>query len=257
MAIDLKALIADGEMLRRSGADPAGAPVSAYALTLLDDTGAATARATLGAAPEPTVFNPVGLLSAQPAASVDNAGFLYFATDENGGTLYRSNGTSWVQAAAGVTELGPTSVFVPAAAFGLRSGTPALIHNFGTQHWSTWQFDPNTDESVTGQVALPSTWATLDMTLVWSVSASTSGDVRWIVQYQFVSAAGDLEAAGTNLIANATVPAQRVRADTVMGSDIAVAGDLVRLRVTRDADNAGDTNTTDASLLGIMLAKAS
>lgn len=45
-----------------------------------------------------------GLLADRPAASADNSGDLYFATDVNGGTLYRSNGSSWVQAARGVNE---------------------------------------------------------------------------------------------------------------------------------------------------------
>lgn len=43
-----------------------------------------------------------GTLAARPAASADNAGQFYVATDVNGGTLYRSNGTSWVQAGAPV-----------------------------------------------------------------------------------------------------------------------------------------------------------
>jgi hypothetical protein len=45
-----------------------------------------------------------GLESAKPAASSSNDGYLYFATDTGGGTLYRSNGSSWVQVALGVTE---------------------------------------------------------------------------------------------------------------------------------------------------------
>ncbi len=38
-----------------------------------------------------------GLLSARPAAAVANTGFYYFATDDNGGTLYQSTGAAWVQ----------------------------------------------------------------------------------------------------------------------------------------------------------------
>ena len=41
----------------------------------------------------------VGTLGARPAAAVGNNGFLYLATDVDGGTLYRSNGVGWVQAA--------------------------------------------------------------------------------------------------------------------------------------------------------------
>lgn len=44
-----------------------------------------------------------GTLANRPAASFLNRGFLYLATDTNGGTLYRSNGTAWVQAAGAVS----------------------------------------------------------------------------------------------------------------------------------------------------------
>lgn len=45
-----------------------------------------------------------GTLAARPGASIDNVGHLYLATDDDGGTLYRSNGSVWVQVAKGVSE---------------------------------------------------------------------------------------------------------------------------------------------------------
>lgn len=47
-----------------------------------------------------------GLASARPAATAVPAQTLYLATDTNGGTLYRSNGSTWRQLAAGVTSGG-------------------------------------------------------------------------------------------------------------------------------------------------------
>src|SRR5207247_6587038 len=44
-----------------------------------------------------------GLLADRPTASASNNGFLYFATDVSGGTLYRSDGSSWTRVAAGNT----------------------------------------------------------------------------------------------------------------------------------------------------------
>jgi len=44
-----------------------------------------------------------GTLGTHPAASVANAGQLYFATDDNGGTLYRSSGSGWVRVALGLS----------------------------------------------------------------------------------------------------------------------------------------------------------
>jgi len=49
-----------------------------------------------------------GLLSGRPSAASANNGLLYFATDDNGGTLYRSTGTSWVQVAAAVNGISGT-----------------------------------------------------------------------------------------------------------------------------------------------------
>src|SRR5437867_753154 len=46
----------------------------------------------------------VGTLAARPAASEAN-GRYYFATDQAGGTLYRDNGTAWVQVSPGVTSI--------------------------------------------------------------------------------------------------------------------------------------------------------
>jgi hypothetical protein len=53
-----------------------------------------------------------GNLGDRPAATAENAGFLFFAQDVNGGTLYRSNGSSWVPIAPG---LAVEQVFVKSA----------------------------------------------------------------------------------------------------------------------------------------------
>jgi hypothetical protein len=44
-----------------------------------------------------------GLISAQPVAGNSNKYSWYFATDQQGGTLYFSNGSAWTQVAAGIT----------------------------------------------------------------------------------------------------------------------------------------------------------
>jgi len=49
-----------------------------------------------------------GTLAALPAASASNNGFLYYATDDSGGSLYRSNGSSWSKVAASVQGSAPT-----------------------------------------------------------------------------------------------------------------------------------------------------
>lgn len=45
----------------------------------------------------------IGILTDRPAASSLNEGYLYTATDDAGGTTYRSNGSTWDQIAGGVS----------------------------------------------------------------------------------------------------------------------------------------------------------
>lgn len=53
---------------------------------------------------DPVNFTSAGALGSIPTATAANAGLLYFATDDVGGTLYRSTGSAWVKAAPGATQ---------------------------------------------------------------------------------------------------------------------------------------------------------
>jgi uncharacterized protein DUF4082 len=104
---------------RSSAGNIAAKSITDFGLSLVDDADAATALTTLGAAPSGASFITTaaesglsaekvlgttviasGTLGARPAAAV--AGYLYLATDVNGGTLYRDTGAAWVQVASGV-----------------------------------------------------------------------------------------------------------------------------------------------------------
>lgn len=50
-----------------------------------------------------------GLLAARPVAGT--SGRLFFATDDNGGTLYLDTGAAWVQLSFPVGAVGQTSLF--------------------------------------------------------------------------------------------------------------------------------------------------
>lgn len=63
---------------------------------------AALAQLDAWAAGRPT--RESGTLAARPAASARNAGSVYFATDDNGGTEYRVFGGAWVKTSPGLTE---------------------------------------------------------------------------------------------------------------------------------------------------------
>lgn len=73
---------------------PSTFPPSAHAGSHLGDGSDAIAWTTVHGS---------GVLSARPAAATANAGYLYLATDVDGGTLYRSTGSAWVQVSTGVS----------------------------------------------------------------------------------------------------------------------------------------------------------
>lgn len=60
-----------------------------------------------------------GTLASRPAAAAGNAGTLYLATDDNGGTTYRSDGAAWLQIAGAVS---PPAVASTSAADGANAG---------------------------------------------------------------------------------------------------------------------------------------
>lgn len=66
-------------------------------------TASVTAEATARAAAD-TLLTGSGTLAARPAAATYGIGY-YLATDTNGGTLYKSDGSAWAQVAPGVSEV--------------------------------------------------------------------------------------------------------------------------------------------------------
>jgi len=67
-----------------------------------------------------------GTFALRPAASAGNSGLYYLATDNNGGTLYQSTGSAWVQVAAGVTHGATHSAGGPDALSGNLDATARL-----------------------------------------------------------------------------------------------------------------------------------
>jgi len=72
------------------------------------------ATAHLAGGSDPIAWSTVhgsGTLTARPVATSNNFGYLYLVTDVNGGILYRSDGTNWVQCAPGVNQAGSGAGF--------------------------------------------------------------------------------------------------------------------------------------------------
>ena len=124
-------------IVKPAGQTPSGTGVEALyrqvGIVTWDGAKFTSVRQTVGGQIDLTTINMTGTLAARPPATANNAGTTYFATDDDGGTTYRSNGSAWVQDAKGVAE---TAVGVPHASTHLAAAGDALawttIHGYGT-----------------------------------------------------------------------------------------------------------------------------
>ena len=127
----------------------------------------------------------------------------------------------------------------------------------GTQiNWPAVLFDQATDESATFTTQLPAGIVGLtDLSLVWSGPAA--GAVRWATNTIAVTPNTVQLLSAPAIISNdadvrSITAAGRV--DSFVYDGLALSdGALVRITVTRDADNALDTLAGDAALLGVLI----
>lgn len=126
-------------------------------------------------------------------------------------------------------------------------------------------FDAAADESMVFGGVLPAHYGggDLDIELHWTSTSATSGNVRWLAALEKTSGTDiDADGFGTASSASAAAPAA---AGTLTKSTLSVsaadagnptAGDALRLKVTRDADDAADSMTGDAELWAVHLREA-
>jgi hypothetical protein len=67
-----------------------------------------------------------GLAASRPAAAASNQSFYYLATDTNGGTLYQSTGSAWVQLAPGVSAASGAMTKISATTLATAAATILL-----------------------------------------------------------------------------------------------------------------------------------
>jgi hypothetical protein len=165
----------------------------------------------------------VGTLGAQPAAATFGKGF-YWASDDNGGTLYYSNGTAWQKQAPGVSQAAmPTLVAqatitsgfqIPA---GVATNTPSDVTGLsitftalaGATYWVRLKGtitvassghqglfgirnSANTLLDYSGTGAAPSaTWSTVPMVLeAWDTPGAGSVTYKAFIGYDATSSLG-------------------------------------------------------------------
>lgn len=141
-------------------------------------------------------------------------------------------------------------------AWGVRNGQAHLA------------FDAAADESVDFRGVMPQHYAGggVSVILHWRAASATSGDVVWTSAFELQADGGqDTDSDGFASAQSATVTAPGTAgmldyatiSHTNGGQmDSVVAGDVFRLRITRDADNGSDTMTGDAELVSVEVREA-
>lgn len=125
-------------------------------------------------------------------------------------------------------------------------------------------FHPTDDKNAVFVGVMPesaSLGSGLKVFLHWMASTATSGNVRWGVQFERGNTDLDSDSFATavegNGAANATSGIPTVTELTVTTIDSITAGDLFRLKVFRNADDAtNDTMTGDAELIAVEVRSA-
>jgi len=121
-------------------------------------------------------------------------------------------------------------------------------------------FDPLADESIVFIGCVP-TNATLTSGLKvrinWTASTATSGACIWSVEFERMNTDIDADSFATaatgTTTTNGTSGVPNVTEITITTIDSLAAGEFFRLRITRDADAAGDTMAGDAELISVAV----
>jgi hypothetical protein len=123
-------------------------------------------------------------------------------------------------------------------------------------------FDASTEEWCCWSFRMPADYSSAPVLKVqYKMASATSGDVIWVGQIAAVtdgdSTDVDAKAFASANSATVTVPGTAGFIDeasiTMTNADSVAAGDLVVLRLARDADAAGDTATGDAEFVAASL----
>jgi hypothetical protein len=128
-------------------------------------------------------------------------------------------------------------------------------------------FDAATDETAYWHVVLPSNWAggSITVTILYAMSSATTGDVVWVVAIERIADEDldtDSDSFDAGVSVTTTVPgtsgALQYASLTLAASDMdgAAAGEMVRISLMRDANDAADTATGDAELFAIKFVEA-
>jgi hypothetical protein len=213
--------------------------------------------------------------------SLDGLSDVVITGGAQGDVLYH-NGTNWVNLGAGTsgqylktqgTGANPVWASVSGAGNAWNLQWSPMVAEFPASNYATLDsrnnhpvldFDTTTGETAYFTGVLPADYAGAGITvhLYVSMTSATSGTVGWLVAIERIDASSlDIDAdsfAADNTLTAATVPAtsgqvlkQSINISNGANMDSLAAGELFRLRITRDVAN--DTAAGDAELLRVMM----
>jgi hypothetical protein len=127
-------------------------------------------------------------------------------------------------------------------------------------------FDASTDETAYWTFVAPQGFTgAVTLVLYYAMASATSGNIYWQGQLEAITPGDSTDTDATTSFdtansGNGAVPAtagyMQAISITMTNADSIAAGDLVRLSVNRDADNASDTAAGDAYLFAVELRDA-
>jgi hypothetical protein len=250
--------VVQGSETRRVAASAVGTPIT----TPLTVPGTASSTGAIRLA-EDTDNGTNYVAFAAPSSISADVTWTLPASDGTSGQVLSTNGSavlSWATAASGGSKT--LAVFTP-----LDNQPPAT--DFATldtrNSVALLDFDDAAPESAVFVGVIPEgavLTSGIIVRLSWSAAAaSPSGDCRWLVDIEKTTGhdidadgydtavAGTTTTSGTSGLVNTT-------AITITTIDSVAAGDAFRVRVRRDAANAGDTMTGDAELVAVEVRAA-
>jgi len=246
-----------GSETRRVAASAVGTPIT----TPLTVPGTASSTGAIRLA-EDTDNGTNYVAFAAPASISADVTWTLPAADGTSGQVLSTNGSavlSWATAASGGSKT--LAVFTP-----LDNQPPAT--DFATldtrNSVALLDFDDSTAEGAVFVGVIPEgavLTSGIIVRLSWAATTATAGDCRWLVDIEKTTGhdidadgydtavAGTTTTSGTSGLVNTT-------AITITTIDSVTAGDAFRVRVRRDAANAGDTMTDDAELIAVEVRAA-
>jgi len=149
--------------------------------------------------------------------------------------------------------------FKPVDAVLPTANSPELVQINGTNHsYPVLDFDKTTDEKCDWHFTIPANWGSENITArIKYIANVTSGDVMWVMSYKGISETENIDQTLTDEVFPAdTVDGTANRlciASKAFSLTGITAGEWVILKLTRNADDGGDTLDADARLLEIVI----